>query len=130
MNEGYIYVNNNVFHTLLAISHEEQEKGLMGQSWPPPIMTFVYNEPKINKFWMKNTPSPLDIIFCSNGKVSQICLGEPNSTSIIGDDDYSDLVIELPRGTVLSSGIKIGHQVGLVKPTSDELLKIIAEKRR
>lgn len=130
MNSGYIYISDNIFSTLLAISEEEQQRGLMGQVWPPPVMTFVYSSPKVNKFWMKNTPSPLDIVFCSKGQVSQICLGEPYSTSIIGDDRFSDLVIEFPHGTVASSGIKLGHHVGVVKPTKDELKKIIVEKSR
>lgn len=130
MNEGYIYISNNIFPTLLAISEKEQQYGLMGQTWPPPVMTFIYSSPKVNKFWMHNTPSPLDIIFCSKGEVSQICLGEPYSTAIIGDDKFSDLVIELPRGTVVSSGISLGHHVGVVKPTDEELKKLIIEKRR
>lgn len=128
MNNGYIYISNNIFSTLLAISEREQQIGLMGQIWPPPVMTFVYSSPRVNKFWMKHTPSPLDIIFCSNGEVSQICLGEPYSTSIIGDDKVSDLVIEFPRGTVVSSGIKLGQHVGVVKPTFAELKKLIVEK--
>jgi uncharacterized membrane protein (UPF0127 family) len=130
MKQGYIYIHNNIFTTLLAVSSDEQSKGLMYEEWPPPIMSFVYAEPQVNKFWMKNTPSPLDIVFCHNGKVSQICQGEPNSTRVVGGDTYSDLVIEFPLGTVNKSGIKIGHSVGLVKPTADELKKIISANRR
>jgi len=100
----------------------------MHQEWPPPVMSFIYDSPRINKFWMANTPSPLDIVFCHRGKVSEICYGEPHSTSVIGSNLLSDLVIELPHGTAHSSNIKIGHPVGLVKPTPDELRKIIAEK--
>ncbi len=128
MEQGYIYISNNVFPTLLAISSEEQSRGLMYEEWPPPIMSFVYAQPQIVKFWMKNTPSPLDIVFCHNGKVSQICYGEPYSTSMIGADKFSDLVIELPHGTADSTGLKINHPVGIVKPTHAELQKIFAEK--
>jgi uncharacterized protein len=128
MEQGYIYIHDNIYPTLLAISWEEQSKGLMHQEWPPPVMSFVYASPQINKFWMKNTPSPLDIVFCSGGKVSQICFGEPHSTSMIGSNLFSDLVIELPHGVAKSSNIKIGHSAGLVKPTSDELHKILTEK--
>jgi uncharacterized membrane protein (UPF0127 family) len=127
MEHGYIYINDNVFPSLFAISSEEQSQGLMYQEWPPPIMSFVYATPKVNKFWMKNTPSPLDIIFCCNGKVSQICYGEPMSTSIIGSDNSSDLIIELPHGMVDTSGIKIGHSVGIVRPSVAELKRIIAQ---
>lgn len=123
MNNGVIYIGNNLFETLFAVSNKEQEVGLMYINPPVPNMTFIYDKPQINKFWMKNTKAALDIIFCSKGKVSQICLGEPYSTSIIGDDKFSDLVIELPHGTVITSGIKLGHQVGVVEPTGRYLKK-------
>lgn len=128
MKQGYIYIHNNIFPTLLAISSDEQEKGLMHEEWPPPVMSFVYASPSVNRFWMKNTPSPLDIVFCHNGIVSEICYGQPNSTSIIGGNQLSDLVVELPYGTVEASNIIVGHSVGLVKPTLDDIRKIIAEK--
>ena len=127
MEQGYIHIHNNVIPTLLAISSEEQSQGLMHQVWPPPVMSFIYSSPGVNRFWMKNTPSPLDIVFCHNGKVSEICYGEPHSTRVVGTQ-LSDLVIELPYGTVESIGVKVGQSVGLVKPTIDELRKIIAEK--
>jgi uncharacterized membrane protein (UPF0127 family) len=128
MEQGYIYIHDSIFSTLLAISAEEQARGLMEQDWPPPIMSFIYAKPSINRFWMSNTPSPLDIVFCHNGEVTQICKGEPYSTKMIGDHMFSDLIIEFPSGTVKSSGIKLKHKVGLVKPTTEELKRIIAEK--
>ena len=51
MKEGFIYIDDNVYSTLFAISEEEQAKGLMYQEWPPPVMSFVYVAPKINKFF-------------------------------------------------------------------------------
>jgi uncharacterized membrane protein (UPF0127 family) len=128
MENGYLYIQDYIFPTLLAISSEEQSQGLMYQSWPPPIMSFVYSSPRINQFWMKNTPSPLDIVFCHNGKIKQICKGEPYSTATIGDYTPSDLVIEFPYGTIKQSNIKLGTSVGLVKPNQNELKKIFAEK--
>ena len=128
MLKGMVYIHNNIFETLIAVSAEEQQRGLMYIDPPAPVMTFIYGTPSINKFWMSNTKAPLDILFCHNGKVSQICYGEPHSTSMIGGNLFSDLVVELPHGTAESSEIKIGHSVGLVKPTPDELRKIIAEK--
>ena len=128
MKTGIIHISNNLFETLFAISSDEQSQGLMYIDPPVPVMTFVYDKPRINKFWMANTQAPLDIIFCHGGKVSEICYGEPLSTRAIGSNIFSDLVIELPHGTAESSQIKIGHSVGLVKPTPDELHRIIAEK--
>lgn len=114
MQKGYVYIGDNVFTTFIAISEKDQQHGLMNVNWPPPVMSFVYASPQINKFWMKNTPSPLDIIFCCNGKVLEIYKGEPYSTSIIGSNKYSDLVIELPFGTTINSGIKLGHKAGII----------------
>lgn len=128
MESGYVSFGDKVFETLLAISQEEQEKGLMHQAWPPPIMSFVYPIAKVSQFWMKNTPSPLDIVFCHKGKVSQICKGEPYSTTVIGANEPSDLVVEFPYGTVIQSNIKLGQDVSLVKPTKEELKKIFAQK--
>lgn len=129
MEQGYVYINDTVFPTLLAVSSEEQSRGLMHQEWPPPVMSFIYSSPGLNRFWMKNTPSPLDIVFCHNGRVSEICYGQPHDTSVIGSQ-ISDLVIELPHGTVDSAGIKVGQAVGLFQPTLDQLRKTIAEKSK
>jgi uncharacterized membrane protein (UPF0127 family) len=128
MKSGIIFIANNLFETLFAISAEEHQRGLMYVDPPVPVMTFIYGAPGVNKFWMANTIAPLDIIFCHGGKVSEICHGEPHSTSIIGGDSESDLVIELPYGTVDAAQIRIGQPVGLVKPTPTELHKLIAEK--
>lgn len=115
MKSNYIYVGDNVFDTLIATSYEEQSRGLMYEPYPPPVMTFVYNYPKINKFWMKNTPSPLDIVFCCNNKIIDICKGIPFSTEIIGPDEPSDLVIEFPYGTMNKIKAKINTKIGLIK---------------
>lgn len=111
MNIGIIKVSDKEFKTLIAESEREQEQGLMYQPFPPPTMSFVYDTPKINKFWMKNTPSALDIVFCLDGKISSIHKGQPYSTSIIGDDKPSDLVVEFPYGTVSKLGIKVGDNI-------------------
>jgi uncharacterized membrane protein (UPF0127 family) len=123
MKSGYVYINDNLFETLIALSDIEQRKGLMGEKWKPPIMSFVYDKPKINKFWMYNTPSPLDIVFCKNGKITQIHHGEPYSIKSIGNDEYSDLIVELPLGTIYDINAKISDSIGLVNPSIKDLFK-------
>ena len=115
MKEGYIFIDNLVMPALFAISDVEQNQGLMFRKPPVPNMAFLYKFPQVNKFWMKSTPAPLDIIFCHNGKISQICYGEPYSTRIIGNEELSDLVIELPAGTVEKNKIRLGSLAGIVK---------------
>jgi uncharacterized membrane protein (UPF0127 family) len=129
MEQGIVFVGDNIFETFIAITAEEQMLGLMYVD--PPLlspMSFIYEKPQINKFWMKNTKMPLDIIFCNGGIVSEICYGEPYSLRTIGSDTPSDLVIELPYGSVEQFVIKIAQSVELVKPPTEELRKIIAAK--
>jgi len=128
MNSGYIFIDHHIFPTLFAISSEEQTKGLMGQPWPPPIMSFIYLTPSYNKFWMKNTPSPLDIVFSHNGIINQIHKGSPNSIATIGEDRLSDFIVELPHGTVASCNFKLGHRIGVVTPSPAEIKKIVSQK--
>ena len=115
MKTGFISVGDSVLEALLAVSEHEQQRGLMFVEQPVPYMAFLYNEPRVNKFWMQNTPSDLDIVFCYKNKVSQIHHGKPFSTQTIGNNEFSDLVIELPFGTCREMGIKIGSSAQLLK---------------
>jgi uncharacterized protein len=108
-----ITIAGNEFDVLVATTEQQQSKGLMGVPWPPPVMAFPYSFPGIRSFWMKNTPSPLDIIFCNAGKIIAIYEGEPMSTKSIGPDAPSDLVVEMPKGMTASKGIKIGDPIKL-----------------
>jgi len=113
MNSSTLFVNGNKIPTLLAISDIEQQIGLMNRYELPPSMSFIYSSPKINKFWMKSTPCPLDIVFCCAGRVLEICKGEPYSTKMIGPNLPTDLVVEFPHGTCNRLGIGIGDQISI-----------------
>jgi uncharacterized protein len=107
-----ISIKGQVFETLVAITEQEQQCGLMNKSWPPPIMVFPYKKADIRRFWMKNTISPLDIIFCRDNCVVGIFKGNPCSTALIGPNELSDLVVELPAGTASQLGLRVGDYVG------------------
>lgn len=113
MKSSTLFVKGIKFPTLLAVSEQEQRKGLMNEQNLPPSMSFVYDYPKVNKFWMHNTPKPLDIVFCREGKIISISKGEPFSTALIGPDAATDLVIEFPYGTCHQMQIKEGDEVEL-----------------
>jgi uncharacterized membrane protein (UPF0127 family) len=115
MKEGILLVAQYKAAALIAESYEEQATGLMFRRAPLPCMVFPYKHAQINKFWMKSTQAPLDIVFCLNGKITQICKGEEFSTAMVGDDTLSDLVFEVPYGTCREAGIKIGDSVSLIK---------------
>ena len=90
-----IKIDNLIIDCDVAFSQHEKEKGLMGQENPKP-MAFLYSSPGLNKFWMKNTPCKLLIIFCYQGKVISVDYGIPYSLKSVGPNKLSDLVIELP----------------------------------
>ena len=106
-----ININNKDFQCLLAESQQEQETGLMYIKPPVPNMAFSYSSPTQTIFWMKNTPAPLDIIFCCKNKIIDIKQGKPYSTDLIKPSGNCDLVIEFNRGSVSLFGFKIGDDV-------------------
>lgn len=107
-----ISIKGQVFETLVAVTEQEQQYGLMNRSWPPPIMVFPYKRAEVRRFWMKNTISPLDIVFCRESCVVGIFNGNPCSTALIGPNEPSDLVVELPAGTAAKLGLRLGDYVG------------------
>jgi uncharacterized membrane protein (UPF0127 family) len=108
-----VIIKGNEYPTLVAITQIEQMKGLMGVKPPTPVMTFVYDSPRTNAFWMHNTPAELDIVFACKGKIVAIHKGEPYSTKLIGGDCVSDVVVELPGGTCRAQGISVGDPIDL-----------------
>jgi uncharacterized membrane protein (UPF0127 family) len=119
-----VYINGIGFSTLVAVTAAEQERGLMGIKWPPPVMCFPYKRAEVRKFWMKNTISPLDIVFCNDHRVVGIYRGEPLSNAMIGPEQPSDLVVELPAGTVEEHGIRVGQPVS-VNYSADTTARLI-----
>jgi uncharacterized membrane protein (UPF0127 family) len=102
-----IIINGHIIETQVAITSEEQARGLMFQKDPKPLI-FVYATPCYNTFWMRDTPSALDILFCLAHKIVHIARGEPMSTALISAPGPSDLIVELPAGHVKALGIKVG----------------------
>lgn len=119
-----IFINGKKFPTKVAITEEEQQKGLMYVSWPPPVMVFPYQKSGQRKFWMKNTISPLDIVFCNDNKIIKIVKGEPLSTMMVGPEDPSDFVIELPAGTCQKYDFQPGQNI-FFKPTIKSLAQLL-----
>lgn len=120
----YLVYKSHKIPTVLAITEEEQKRGLMFQEKLPEAMSFVYSKPKFNFFWMDQTPKPLDIIFCHQGKISEICSGTPYSKKLIGSQSLSDLVIEMPRGNAEKLGMRVGEKID-IKYANQSLSRIL-----
>jgi uncharacterized membrane protein (UPF0127 family) len=120
------------FETLVAITEDEHLSGLMFKAWPPPVMSFPFETTEPRKFWMNNTISPLDILFCRANKIIAIFEGEPLSKKLIGPDEPVDLVVELPKGTASKNNITVGDGVKLkysLYTISKKIAKKIASRR-
>lgn len=111
---GKVQIGEHILNAELAITSEEQQRGLMFET-KPKVMGFVYNRPEIVRIWMSNTPNPLDIVFSLNGQITNICRGEPYSTKLIGNWELSDLIVEMPAGTCQQMGIAVGCPIKLIK---------------
>lgn len=119
-----IIIDGVEFESRAAVTESEQMLGLMYEQWPPPVMFFPYKNANIRRFWMKNTVSPLDIIFCRAGRVVAIFDGVPMSTAMVGPNEPSDLVVELPKGTAKKHGFTIGSFVK-VKYSTETAAKVL-----
>jgi uncharacterized membrane protein (UPF0127 family) len=112
-----IVSNGRKIELEVARTPEEQSKGLM---YRPPLpdnrgMLFLFSSPQPVRFWMKNVPVPLDMVFLQNGVVKYIqasappCPSEPCPT--YGPDVPIDMVIELRSGRAAELNLQEGELV-------------------
>lgn len=112
---------DQVIQLEVAQTPEQQEVGLMNR----PVladdrgMLFPFEPPRPVIFWMKNTPSPLDIVFLLNGEVKAIaadarpCAADPCPT--YSSNDAVNQVIELRSGRAKELGLKVGDRLSIEK---------------
>ncbi len=110
----------HAFQVEQAKTAAEQEKGLMFRTdipdnggmlfWPYPPEG---GAPKNASFWMKNTPSPLDIIFIrADGTIAHIAENAiPNDETPILSGEPVGAVLELKGGRTAALGISEGDKV-------------------
>ncbi len=98
----------------------QQQKGLM---FRPPLsddrgMLFPFTPARPVAFWMKNTPSPLDIIFLLDGEVKAIarnattCKTDP-CPIYPADGVVADNVLEVRAGLTQELGLKEGDRISV-----------------
>lgn len=108
--------NGTKINLEVAQTQEQQALGLMYRPALPDDrgMLFVFPSPQPARFWMKNVPVALDMVFLQNGIVQYIvtappCASEPCPT--YGPNVLIDQVIELREGRAAELDLKFGDQV-------------------
>lgn len=115
--------NVKIYNPVFAITQEQLETGLMHVSNLPSAMVFLYKSGSKKKFWMKNTPQPLDVLFCNKNKIVSILAGKPFSEKLFGPDEETDMVIELPMGFCMLNKIMVGDKIK-ISYNEDDLVNI------
>ncbi|GAB4233802.1 MAG: hypothetical protein Kow00121_61710 [Elainellaceae cyanobacterium] len=112
-------IKGQIIQLEVARTPQEQAMGLM---YRPPLpddrgMLFLFNPPRPVRFWMKNTPSPLDMVFLKDGEVQAItvdappCEADPCPTYGPDNPVEIDQVIELRSGRAAELGLEVGDRV-------------------
>jgi uncharacterized membrane protein (UPF0127 family) len=101
----------------LAVTDVEQERGLMERRdlGADDGMLFVYARPQQMHFWMRNTPTPLDIgFFDSTGVLREVYPMQPYDESTISSrrDDIK-FPLEMNQGWFSRNGVRPGTQLDL-----------------
>lgn len=109
---------SNLSNIELAKTPEEQSKGLMFRAnlCVNCAMLFVYDQPVIGSFWMKNTIISLDMIFMnSTGNVVALHENtEPlNSIKHYGSEQAYQYVLETNAGFAKSNNISINTRIDI-----------------
>jgi len=107
------------FRVEVARTPAEQERGLMFRTNIPADGGMIFTpypavgRPREASFWMKNTPTPLDIIFIrSNGTIASIAANAvPFSETSVRSGEPVRAVLEILGGKAAELGIAPGDKV-------------------
>lgn len=108
-------VGGKVLRVQVVVTEAEQQRGLMGRRdlGPDDGMVFVYPMPQQMSFWMKNTPTPLDIgFFKQDGTLGEIYPMYPFDETPVRSvgSDYT-LALEVNQGWFARQGLKPGAKI-------------------
>ncbi len=117
-----IRINNHIFRVELAISTAERSRGLMNRKYLAPNtgMLFIYSEPKIISFWMKQTLIPLDLMFFDqDGQLIELHHNiQPCNVAVCKtytNKKPAQFALELAAGSAKSLGIKEGSSFSIIE---------------
>lgn len=110
-----IGLGEKVVRMQLAVRPAEMERGLMERRdlGPDDGMLFVYERPQQMSFWMRNTPTPLDIgFFNRHGMLEEIYPMHPfDETPVRSRSTLLSFALEMNQGWFRENGVKPGAQL-------------------
>ena len=113
-----IKVGERTVRMQLAVLPAEQQLGLMFRRdlGPDDGMLFPYRTPQAMSFWMRNTPTPLDIgFFDADGVLREIYQMYPHDeTTVNSRSDRLKYALEMNQGWYRDSGVRPGAKLDLV----------------
>lgn len=100
-----------------VVLESEMQRGLMGRKdlGEDDGMVFVYPAPQQMSFWMKNTPTPLDIgFFKADGTLGEVYPLYPYDETVVRSkgEDYT-MALEVNQGWFAKNGLKPGAKADL-----------------
>ncbi len=123
-----IRVGDATVRMQIAVTPAEMQRGLMGRTdlGPNDGMLFVYDTPKRMSFWMKNTPTPLDIgFFTADGELREVYQLFPyDETPVASYADNYLYALETNQGWFKANGLKSGARLDM------EALRAALQARR
>lgn len=103
------------FDVEMALTPQQQETGLMGRTTVAPDggMLFDWGTPRESTMWMKNTVSPLDMVFIEqDGTIRRVVADTvPQSLAVIDSRGPVRATLELAAGTAKRLDIHAGDKV-------------------
>ncbi len=112
-----IKVGERTVRMQLAIRPAEMQRGLMERRdlGRDDGMIFLYDRPQRMSFWMRNTPTPLDIgFFRTDGTLAEVYALHPfDETSVSSRGDDLRFALEVNQGWYRANGVKPGASIDL-----------------
>lgn len=98
----------------VASTHEQRAIGLMYRTDMPQHegMLFVFEQPQVQCFWMKNTLMPLTAAFIADdGRIVNLADMQPQTTDSHCSDKPVRYVLEMKQGWFAAKHIRKGQQL-------------------
>lgn len=117
-----VKIGGNEIKAEVAVSDEKRAKGLSGRKELPKEsgMLFVFENPEIHPFWMKDMLIPLDLVFIDqNYNVVDLRKNLPPCSDVVCDKIIPvtnvKYAIELNAGWLDEKGVKVGDKIEVIK---------------